>query len=77
MANQRDCTDRLPEALWAYRIAWWSTKIFSPFKLVYGKLPIFSIEFEINTLRKTVEVELDLPRTQKHKLDQINDLDEI
>ena len=41
----RDWAQNLPEALWAYRTTWRNTTGFSPFKLVYGKSPLFPVEF--------------------------------
>jgi len=43
---------------------------------VFGKEPIFPIEFEINTLRMAQEVGLDLIEAQTKRLQQINELDE-
>ena len=65
----------LPEALWAYRTTWRNTTGFSPFELVYGKSLVFPIEFEMKTLRRNLEVNLDLTTTQNHHLDQLNELD--
>eukprot|EP00253_Pinus_taeda_P021920 PITA_21920 len=59
-AHRRDWAARLPEALWAYRTTWRSTTGYSPYQLVFGKQPIFPIEFEIQTLQTTQEVDLDL-----------------
>ena len=44
---------------------------------MYGKIPLFPVEFEIKTLRTTLEVGLNLTATQKHQLEQINELVEI
>jgi len=44
---------------------------------VFGKEPIFPIEFEIQTLRIAQEVGLDLNEAQINRLQQINELDEI
>ena len=75
--HHRDWAQKLPEALWAYRTTWWNTTGFSPFELVYGKSPLFPIEFEISMLRTALEVGLDLSNTQKHRLAHLNELDEI
>eukprot|EP00253_Pinus_taeda_P013007 PITA_13007 len=72
-----DWAARLPEALWAYRTTWRSTTGYSPYQLVFGKQPIFPIEFEIQTLRTAQEVGLDLSEAQINRLQQINELDEI
>ena len=44
---------------------------------MFGKQPIFPIEFEIQTLRTTQEVGLDLSEAQINRRQQINELDEI
>ena len=44
---------------------------------MFGKEPIFPIEFEIQTLRIAQEVGLDLNEAHINRLDQINELDEI
>lgn len=49
---------------------------FSPYNLVYGKYPLFPIEFKIKTLRTTLQVNLDLDTTQKQRLNQLNELEE-
>eukprot|EP00253_Pinus_taeda_P013267 PITA_13267 len=76
-SHRRDWAARLPEALWAYRKTWRSTTGHSPYQLMFGKKPIFPIEFEIQTLRTTQEVGLDLIEAQTNRLQQINELDEI
>eukprot|EP00253_Pinus_taeda_P036271 PITA_36271 len=68
---------RLLEALWAYRTTWRNTIGYSPYQLVFGKEPIFPIEFEIQTLRTTQEVGLDLNEAKINRLQQINMLNEI
>lgn len=45
--------------------------------MVFGKEPIFPIEFEIQTLRIAQEVGLDLMEARINRLQQINELDEI
>ena len=44
-SHRRDWAQKLPEALWAYRTTWRNTMGFSPFELVYGKSPLFPVEF--------------------------------
>eukprot|EP00253_Pinus_taeda_P011525 PITA_11525 len=76
-SHRRNWAARLPETLWAYRTTWRSTTGHSPYQLMFGKQPIFPIEFEIQTLRTTQEVGLDLTEAQTNRLQQINELDEI
>ncbi len=44
---------------------------------MFGKQPIFPLEFKIQTLRTAKEVVLDLTEAQINRLQQINELDEI
>lgn len=67
----------LLEALWSYRTTWKSTTNFSPYELIYGKIPIFPIELKLKTLRTYLEVNLDLNEAQKDCLEQLNELDEF
>jgi hypothetical protein len=73
--HHKDWADRLPEALWAYRTTWRNTTRFTPYELVYGKHVVLPIEFEIKTLRTTLQVGLDLSEAQQHRLNQINELE--
>lgn len=76
-SNRCAWATRLPEALWAYHMTWQNTAGYSPYKLVFGKEPIFPIEFEIQKLRIAHEVQLDLNEAHINRLQQINELDEI
>ena len=58
--NKKDWSQKLPEALWAYRTTWRNTTGFSPYELVYGKNAIFPIEFEVKTLKTTATLNLNL-----------------
>jgi len=75
-SHRRNWADKLPEVLWAYRTTWRNTTGFSPYKLVYGKNPLFHIEFEIKTLRTTLHVNMDLATSKKQRLNQLNELEE-
>ena len=74
--HRRNWAEKLPEVLWAYMTTWRNNTGFSPYELVYGNNPFFPIEFEIKTLRTTLQVELDLSTTQTQKLNQLNELEE-
>jgi hypothetical protein len=66
--NHKDWSDKLHEALWAYQNTWRSMTGFSPYELVYGKIHVFPIEFEIKTLITASAVNLDLTMAQKARL---------
>ena len=76
-SHRRDWAYRLPEALWAYRTTWRPTTGHSPYQLVFGKEPIFPIEFEIQTLRTAQTIGLNLDEAQAKRLQPLNELDEI
>jgi hypothetical protein len=44
--NPKDWSDRLHEALWAYRTTWRRTTGFSPYELVYGKAMFFPLNLK-------------------------------
>jgi transposase InsO family protein len=58
--NCQNWVAKLPNSLWSYRTTWSNTTGYSPYHLVFGKEPIFPIEFEIKTLRMAQEIGLDL-----------------
>jgi hypothetical protein len=74
--NRKNWAYELPNALWAYRTKWHNTTGYSPYHLVYGKEPIFPIEFEIKTLRMAHEIRLDLTKAHKQCLQELNELHE-
>ena len=65
-SHRKDWAENIPEALWAYRTKWRNTIGYSPYKLVYGKIPLFPVEFETKTLRTALEVGLNTIATQKN-----------
>eukprot|EP00253_Pinus_taeda_P030398 PITA_30398 len=75
--HRRDWAERLPEALWAYITTWRNTTGHSPYELVYGKEFLFSIEFQVKTFKMEIQLRMDLSKAQKHRMEQLNELDEI
>ena len=69
--------DKLLEALWAYRITWRNTTGHTPCELVYGKQVLLPIEFQVKNFHMDVQLGMDLEEAQKHRILQINELDEI
>eukprot|EP00253_Pinus_taeda_P005417 PITA_05417 len=67
--------DRLVEATWAYNTTCKKTTGFTPYDLVYGKKPLFSIEFEYKTLRMEAHLDLDVTKAQQERFLQLNGLD--
>ena len=75
--HRRYRAERLPEALWAYRITWRNTTGHSPYELVYGKEVLLPIDFQVKTFNMLVQLGMDLSKAQKHRMEQLNELDEI
>ena len=75
--HHNDWEDRLPEALWAYRITWRNTTGHTPYELVYGKQVLLPIEFQVKTFRMEPHLGMDLDESQKQWVLNINELDEI
>jgi transposase InsO family protein len=63
--NRHNWDTKLPNSLWYYRTTWCNTTSYSPYHLFYGKEPIFSIEFEMKTLRMAREIGLNLTKAHK------------
>ena len=74
--NHQNWAVELPNALWVSRTTWRNTIGYSPYHLVFGKEPIFPIEFEIKTLKMAQEIGLDLTEEYTQRLQQLNELDE-
>eukprot|EP00253_Pinus_taeda_P002632 PITA_02632 len=75
--QRRDWAKRLPEASWAYRTTWRNTTGHSPYELVYGKEVLLPIEFQVKTFKMAVQLGMNLSEAQKHRMEQLNELDEI
>eukprot|EP00253_Pinus_taeda_P007337 PITA_07337 len=75
--HKRDWAERLLEALWAYKTTWRNATGHSPYELVYGKEVLLPIEFQVKTFKMAVQLGMDLSEAQKHRMEQLNELDEI
>jgi transposase InsO family protein len=60
----KDWDERLPEALWAYKMTWRTTIGCTLYELVYGKRVMLPIETKIQTLRTTLQLGMDLTKAQ-------------
>jgi hypothetical protein len=75
--HHRDWENKLSEFVWAYRRTWKTSTRFTPYELVYGKMMLFPIEFEIKTLPTTIKLGIDIYATQKERVSQLNMLDKF
>ena len=67
-AHRKDWSEKLQEALWAYRITYKDSIGFTPYQLVYGKKALLPIEFQIHTFKLADELGLDLSEAQKERI---------
>ena len=75
--HRKDWSDKLHEALWAYRITWKNSIGFTPYQLVYGKQVLLPIEFQLHTFKLAADLGKDLSKAQKERIMQLNQLDEM
>jgi len=75
--NRKDWSNKLKDALWAYRITWMSTTGINPYQRVYGKEVMLPIEFQIHTFKLAAYLGLNLSEAQQQRITQLNELDKI
>eukprot|EP00253_Pinus_taeda_P035882 PITA_35882 len=75
--HQRYWAEKLPEALWDYRVTWRNVTRHTPYEVVYGKKVLLPIEFQVKTFRTTIQLGMNLNDAQEKRLMQSNELDEI
>ena len=75
--HRTDLIENLLEDLWDYRTTWRNTTRNSPYEIVYGKQVLFPIEFQIRTLKTAVKLGHDFSKAQKHRMEKLNEFDEI
>ena len=75
--HRGDWVEMLPEALWTYITTCRNTMGHTPYEIFYGKQVMFPIEFQIRTFKMAIQLGLDLSEAQKHRLEKLNELDEI
>lgn len=68
--------DRLPKALWAYRIAYKTPLGMSPYQLVYGKIYHLPLELEHKAYWAIKHLNMDLEATEEKKKMQLSKLEE-
>jgi hypothetical protein len=66
--HDKDWEDIFPEALFAYKTTWRSTIGFTPYELVYVNKLLLPIEFQVRTLRKVIQLGIDLSDAQNKRV---------
>ncbi|GKC02639.1 reverse transcriptase domain-containing protein [Tanacetum coccineum] len=72
--NCASCSDKLDDALWAFRIAFKTSIGYTPYKLVYGKSFQLPIELEHKAYWALKHANFDLKITGDHRKLQLNEL---
>nr|GFA73360.1 reverse transcriptase domain-containing protein [Tanacetum cinerariifolium] len=75
--NRTSWSDKLDDALWAFRTAYKTPIGCTPYKLVYGKSCHLPIELEHRAYWALKHVNFDLKTTGDHRKVQLNDLSEL
>ncbi|XXG41880.1 hypothetical protein AAC387_Pa01g2252 [Persea americana] len=72
----RDWSDKLPEALWAYRTTVRGPTHSTPFSLVYGCEAVVPLEVQISSLRVSLQNKMTQESNIKLRLQELDNLDE-
>nr|GEY91689.1 reverse transcriptase domain-containing protein [Tanacetum cinerariifolium] len=75
--NNASWSDKLDDALWAFRTAYKTPIGCTPYKLVYGKACHLPIEFEHKAYWALKHANFDLKTASDHRKIQINELNEL
>ncbi|KAK1419540.1 hypothetical protein QVD17_28715 [Tagetes erecta] len=76
-ANRKDWSDKLDDALWAFRTAFKTPIGTTPFKIVYGKACHLPVELEHRAFWALKAVNLDLSKAGKNRFLQLHELEEL
>ena len=75
--NGKDWAHKLPDALWAYRTAYKIPIGISPFRLIFRKVCHLPIELEHRAYWAIKKLNLSLDEASKHRLLQLQELQEL
>ena len=75
-SHKSDLSDKLPEALWAYRTTVRGPTHSTPFPLVYGCEAVVPLEVQIPSLRVSLQNEMTQESNVKLRLQELDNLDE-
>ena len=74
--TSRDLSEKLPFALWAYRISFRTSTGATPYSLVYGMEAVMPVEIEMGSLRVALEQQISETEWAQSCYDQLSLLDE-
>ncbi|KAK8925800.1 hypothetical protein KSP39_PZI018378 [Platanthera zijinensis] len=75
--NRKDWSQKLNDALWAYRTAYKTPIGLTPYRLVYGKTCRLPLELEHRAYWAIKKINYDFQDASKRRLLQLNELEEI
>ncbi|GJW84178.1 reverse transcriptase domain-containing protein [Tanacetum coccineum] len=75
--NPKDWSEKLNDALWAFRTAYKTPTWCTPFRLVYGKVCHLPVEIEHKAHWALKQCDMDLTLARKSRLMQLNELAEL
>ncbi|XP_022031329.1 uncharacterized protein LOC110932291 [Helianthus annuus] len=75
--NRKDWSDKLDDALWAFRTAYKTPLGTTPFMIVYGKACHLPVELEHRALWALKTVNLDMTEAARKRFFQIHELEEL
>jgi len=68
---------KIHHVVWVYNTTYKTTTWYSPFRLTYGMEAFLPIELEVMILHMDTTMRLPLDESQRHRLLQLNELDEL
>ncbi|RVW73782.1 hypothetical protein CK203_057618 [Vitis vinifera] len=74
--TSRDWSEKLPFALWAYRISFRTSTGATSYSLVYGMEAVMPVEIEMRSLRVALEQQISETEWAQSCYDQLSLLDE-
>nr|GFB84889.1 reverse transcriptase domain-containing protein [Tanacetum cinerariifolium] len=75
--NRASWSDKLEDALWAFRTAFKTSVGCTPYRLVYGKACHLPLELELKAYWALKHANFDLKTTGNHRKLQLNELNEL